>query len=68
MVWIVDNVVELGEQFSTVATTDPVSAVLLAIGALLTGVSLGAFGYLTLRGLLDWVTPEFSSRGPPRGA
>lgn len=54
------------EQFTTVATHDPVSAVLLASGALFVGLASAVFGYLTLGALVDLITPEASVRGPPR--
>lgn len=45
--------------------TDPLSILLLAVGALLVAFSLGLFGYLSLRGVFAAVTPE-PYRGPPR--
>jgi hypothetical protein len=49
---VVDNVREMVGFFTTVATTDPLSAILLALGALLTGVAVTIFGGLTVGGLI----------------
>lgn len=50
MVWIVDNVVELVDLFvNDVALADPLSLFLFVLGAVTIGVSLGAFGVLSLR-------------------
>lgn len=61
---------ELGrmiELFTEVATSDPISAVLVATGALLVGLSSGAFGYLALRGVGEWFNGS-PGQGPPRQA
>jgi hypothetical protein len=51
---VVDNVVDLVGYFSDVATTQPpFLVILLAIGALLTGVSVTIFGGLALGALLS---------------
>lgn len=52
MASLVQNLVDAAAQFATVATVDPVSAVLLAVGALITGFSALYFGYLSARGVL----------------
>lgn len=44
---------------------DPLSILLLALGALLVAFSLGLFGYLSLRGALAAILPE-PGRGTPR--
>ena len=46
---------------------DPLSAVLLAIGAALLAGSLGYFGYLSLRAFWVAIVPP-PGRGPPRQA
>jgi len=53
MPMVVDNLREMVERFTEVATTDPLSAVLLALGAVLTLVSVAIFGGLSLGGLLS---------------
>lgn len=52
MAWPVDDLLGLVEYFTEVATTDPISGLLLALGGLLTAFSIGLFGYLSLRGFL----------------
>lgn len=44
---------------------DPLSILILAVGALLVAFSLGLFGYLSARGLLAAIVPD-PGRGPPR--
>jgi len=67
MVWVIDNVVTMVEQFSAVAMSDPVSAVLMTLGGLLTGFAALFFGYIAARGLLDVVLPDVSSQPPQAG-
>lgn len=62
------DVADLAEPFRTVATTDPISTLLLAIGAVLVAVSAGGFGVLALGGLLDAIVPDELGREPPREA
>lgn len=52
MVWILDNVGEMVQQFATAASVDPVSAVLVAAGIALLLFSGGVFGVLALGGLV----------------
>lgn len=66
MVWPIDDVVTMGEQFQDVVATDPVSAVLVVIGASLVAAASGVFGYLTLGALVDLLTPDRIGRAPPR--
>lgn len=67
MVWVIDNLVSLVQEFAAVATNDPISAVLLALGALLTAFSSLFFGYLVAGGLLDFLTPDAGGRSTRRG-
>jgi len=60
MVWIVDNVATLVEEFLGVATTDPLSFLLLATGAALVGAASLAMGYLTLGAAVDALVPDFT--------
>lgn len=48
---------EIGALFAGVAATDPVSALLLLLGAVLTGGSAAALGLLALGAALDLVAP-----------
>lgn len=58
MVWIIDNIVTAGDLFGTVVRTDPLSAILLALGAVLVVFSSAVFGYLALGGALEPLVPE----------
>lgn len=53
--------------FTDVALSDPLSAVLVALGAAVVGAPSLAFGYLVARGLGTLVTAP-PGRGPPRQA
>lgn len=46
--------------------SNPLSIVLLLIGALLVGVSVMALGYLTLGAVAEFVLPDFSQGQPPQ--
>ena len=45
---IIDNIVEMNEQFTDVATGEGLAPLLFAVGTLLIVFSLGVFGFLTL--------------------
>ncbi|MFB6072863.1 MAG: hypothetical protein ABEJ88_07830 [Halobacterium sp.] len=62
MVWIVDNAVSMVEHFATAGGTDPLSALLVACGALLVTLSMGAFGALALGGVLSAVVPDTATK------
>lgn len=49
---------ELGNLFAGIATTDPVSTLLLLLGAVITVGSAGFFGLLALGAALDLFTPN----------
>jgi hypothetical protein len=62
----VGELVELVTRFTDVALSDPLSALLLAVGGLLTAASVAAFGYLAAGGVLAYLgrfTP--APDGPP---
>jgi len=65
---LVDSALTAPEEFIDIATRDPISAVLIAFGALFVFASVGAFGVLTLGAVLDLVTPSRIGRKPPREA
>jgi len=65
---LLESIVDAGPQFLDIATRDPISAVLIAFGALFVFASVGAFGVLTLGAVLDLVTPSRIGREPPREA
>lgn len=58
MASLVENVVQLVDLFVGVATGDPLSAPLLLVGALLTGLAVGALGYLSAGALASLVMPR----------
>lgn len=57
-----DSALQLPQEFAGVAGHDPISAVLLAIGGLITLVTAGYFGVLALASLADLVTPSPGGR------
>lgn len=68
MVWVIDNLVTLVQEFAAVATNGPVSALLLALGAVVTIFASLFFGYLVAGGLLDLLTPDVGGgRSTQRG-
>lgn len=66
MVWLIDNVASLVDNFAVAAQTDPISAVLFAFGALFVGAASAAFGVLALGGLLSPLAPETAQRPAQR--
>ena len=68
---LIESLVQLLTEFGRVAIgVDPLTTILLLIGAALTGVSVLVFGYLTVGAVLDALgdlIPSPSGRGgPPR--
>lgn len=60
-----ENTIGLLERFAEVATTDPIAALLVLTGAVLVTVSVGAFGVLSVGGILSWLTDALPSPGGP---
>lgn len=63
---LIDSVAGMVTRFGDVATASPEQGLLLAAGALVTGVSVAFFGYLAAGAAVEWlasVTP--SPRSPP---
>lgn len=58
MVWVIDNLVSMVDYFTTAASTDPLSAFLLALGALFIGAASVIFGGLAAAGMLDPLAPD----------
>jgi hypothetical protein len=58
MVWVIDNLVSMVEHFATAASTDPLSALGVALGALFVGAASIAFGGLAAGGLVAPLLPE----------
>lgn len=66
MVSIIENIVEMVDLFGNVATSGPLSAVLLALGAFFVIAPSVVFGYLAVGGLVDLVIPDSLGRSPPQ--
>lgn len=62
---LVNSVVEMPGRFADVAAHDPVSAVLIAFGALFVTAAVGAFGYLSLGAFFSLFTVGSSPSPPP---
>lgn len=65
MVNIVQNLIDMVNYFTDVATADPVSGLLVALGAFFVGFSSLVFGYLTLGAAVDAIIPDISAGGKP---
>lgn len=63
-----ENTVGLIERFADVAATDPLSAVLVLVGALITGFAMVVFGGLTLGGIFSAIGRRLPSGQPPQQA
>lgn len=61
---LLESVLRLPGQFAEIAMHDPLSAVLMAVGALITFVSVAVFGGLVAGSVLEALTPSPSE--PPR--
>jgi len=64
MAGLVQNVIDMVNLFADVATTSPVSAVLLLFGAAFVGISVLAFGYFAVGGIGAAIIPDRPGRGP----
>jgi len=67
MVDLIGNLTTMITEFTNIALSDPLSAILILFGSLFVGGSVLAFTYLTLGAVVDLVTPEVSE-GPARQA
>lgn len=65
MVWVIDNAVSLAENIATAASTDPLSAALVAVGVLLIAASAGAFGALALGAVVESLVPDTATERQP---
>lgn len=65
---LITSLLEMPAKFAAVAAHDPVSALLMLVGAVLTLASSGVFGVLALRGLAAGVSggPDAEPRQPSR--
>ncbi len=59
-----ESIAQMPGKFATIASHDPLAAVMLFVGSVLMALAMGVFGLLTLGALADFLTPSQSS--PPR--
>jgi len=64
----VQSILDMPGKFIEIAMADPISAVLILIGAVLVGGASAVFGYLTLGAAASLVIRPGSGRSPPREA
>lgn len=65
---LLQSILEMPGRFLDIALTDPISALLILIGAALVGGASAVFGYLTLGAAVSLVMRPGSGRSPPREA
>ena len=65
---LLQSILDMPGKFIDIALFDPLSAVLILIGALLVGASSAVFGYLTLGAVTSLVVRPGSGRSPPQEA
>lgn len=58
------SLIDMPGKFADIAMHDPLSAVLLTVGAIITTLTIGYFTLLVAGSVLDLFTPE--SSGPPQ--
>ncbi|MHB9287059.1 hypothetical protein ACKVMT_08465 [Halobacteriales archaeon Cl-PHB] len=58
-----ESIAQFPGKFATIATHDPLAAVMLLCGSVLMALAMGVFGLLTLGAVADFLTPSQSS--PP---
>ena len=63
---LLDSIISFPDRFIDIALSDPLSALLIAFGALFVGASSAVFGYLTLGAAVDLIMPDVSGQQPPR--
>jgi len=61
---LVQSVIDMPGKFVDIALTDPISAVLILIGATLVGLSSAVFGYLSLGAFLSLFSGAGGRRPP----
>ena len=64
----VQSVLDMPGKFIDISLADPISAVLILVGALLVGGASAVFGYLTLGAAASLVIRPGSGPRPPREA
>jgi hypothetical protein len=64
---LVQSILDMPGKFADVAAHDPISAVLVGMGALLVSLSLGVFSLLTAGVVLDLIRPDRPRESYPKG-
>lgn len=67
-VQLLQSILEMPGRFLDIALQDPISALLILIGAALVGGASAVFGYLSLGAVLSLFMRPGSGRSPPREA
>ena len=65
---LVQSIVDMPGKFLDIALADPISAVLMLVGAVFVGAASAVFGYLSLGAAASLVIRPGSGRSPPREA
>jgi len=65
---LVQSVIDMPGKFLEIALADPISAILMLIGAALVGAASAVFGYLSLGAAASLVMRPGSGRSPPQEA
>jgi hypothetical protein len=62
MVWLLEDPVSMVENLLTAATTDPISAALVALGGLFVVAASGALGVLALGAVAELFAPDAATQ------
>jgi urea transporter len=65
---LVQSIIDMPGRFIDIALADPISAVLILIGAVLVGAASAVFGYLSLGAAASLVIRPGGGRSPPQEA
>lgn len=65
---LVQSILDMPGKFIDIAMADPISAVLILIGAALVGSASAVFGYLSLGAAVSLIVRPGSGRSPPQEA
>jgi len=63
---LIQSIIEMPGQFIDIALRDPISALLILVGALFVGLASAVFGYLSLGAAVSLVMRPGSGRSPPQ--
>ena len=65
LVELIQSIIDMPGRFIEIALFDPLSAILILIGAVFVGVSSAVFGYLTVGAAVSLVMRPGSGQSPP---